>query len=44
MINDKIDLKSLDLIFNRMVKTIDESKNDIFTISEQSRRTFDEMK
>lgn len=44
MINDKIDLKSLDLIFNRMVKTIDESKNDIFTISEQSRRTFEEMK
>ncbi|WP_312753322.1 sensor histidine kinase [Rummeliibacillus suwonensis] len=44
MMNDKIDLKSLDLIFNRMVKTIDESKNDIFTISEQSRRTFEEMK
>lgn len=44
MLNDKIDLKSLDLIFNRMVKTIDESKNDIFTISEQSRRTFEEMK
>lgn len=44
MLNDKIDLESLDLIFNRMVKTIDESKNDIFTISEQSRRTFEEMK
>ncbi|MGX9133364.1 sensor histidine kinase [Rummeliibacillus sp. JY-2-4R] len=44
MANEKIDLKSLDLIFNRMVKTIDESKNDIFTISEQSRQNFDEMK
>jgi len=44
MLNDKVDLKSLDLIFDRMVKTIDESKNDIFTISEQSRRTFEEMK
>ena len=44
MINDKIDVKSLDLVFNRMVKMIDESKNDIFTISEQSRRTFEEMK
>ncbi len=44
MANDKIDLKSLDEIFNRMVKTIDESKTDIFTISEQSRQTFDEMK
>lgn len=44
MLNDKIDVKSLDLVFNRMVKMIDESKNDIFTISEQSRRTFEEMK
>lgn len=44
MLNDKFDLESLDLIFNRMIKTIDESKNDIFTISEQSRKTFDEMK
>ncbi|MFE6166385.1 sensor histidine kinase [Viridibacillus arvi] len=44
MLGDKIDIKSLDLIFNRMVKTIDESKSDIFTISEQSRQTFEEMK
>ncbi|MFJ8261847.1 sensor histidine kinase [Rummeliibacillus sp. NPDC094406] len=44
MLNEKVDLKSLDLVFNRMVKMIDESKNDIFTISEQSRRTFEEMK
>lgn len=44
MAQDKFDIKSLDLVFNRMVKTIDESKHDIFTISEQSRRSFEEMK
>lgn len=44
MANDKFDIKSLDLVFNRMVKTIDESKHDIFTISEQSRSSFEEMK
>lgn len=44
MPKDKFDIKSLDLVFNRMVKTIDESKHDIFTISEQSRKTFEEMK
>lgn len=44
MAQDKFDIKSLDLVFNRMVKTIDESKTDIFTISEQSRSSFEDMK
>lgn len=42
--NDKIDIASLDVIFNRMIDTITNSKNDIFIISEQSRRSFEEMK
>lgn len=41
---NKIDIQALDKIFNRMVETIDSSKNDIFTISEQSRQSFEEMK
>lgn len=40
----KIDIQVLDKIFNSMVETIDSSKNDIFTISEQSRQSFEEMK
>ncbi|MCP1143726.1 sensor histidine kinase [Lysinibacillus endophyticus] len=41
--NDKVDIGSLDVIFNRMVETITNSKTDIFVISEQSRRSFEEM-
>lgn len=41
--NDQIDIASLDVIFNRMLETITNSKNDIFIISEQSRRSFEEM-
>ncbi|MFF2178517.1 sensor histidine kinase [Lysinibacillus sp. NPDC058147] len=42
--NDTFDLKSLDDIFNRMLETIMSSKDDIFIISEQSRRSFEDMK
>ena len=41
--NDHIDIASLDVIFNRMLETITNSKDDIFIISEQSRRNFEEM-
>lgn len=42
--NEPIDIKALDTIFNSMVRTMDQSKNDIFIISEQSRQNFDQMK
>ena len=42
--NDIVDIKALDTIFNRMVQTMNQSKNDIFIISEQSRQSFEEMK
>ena len=41
--NEKVDIGSLDVIFNRMIETITNSKKDIFIISEQSRRSFEEM-
>ena len=41
--NDRIDIASLDVIFNRMLETITNSKDGIFIISEQSRRNFEEM-
>lgn len=41
--NDRIDVASLDVIFNRMLETITNSKDDIFIISEQSRRSFEQM-
>lgn len=41
--NEKFDIASLDVIFNRMLETITSSKDDIFIISEQSRRSFEEM-
>lgn len=41
--NETVDLSSLDVIFNRMLETITNSKDDIFVISEQSRRTFEDM-
>ncbi|MEK3935534.1 sensor histidine kinase [Sporosarcina sp. FSL W7-1349] len=37
------DIQTLDTIFNNMVRTMDQSKNDIFIISEQSRQSFEEM-
>ena len=43
MQNDRIDIASLDVIFNRMLETITNSKDDIFIISEQSRRSFEDM-
>lgn len=42
--NEKVDIGSLDVIFNRMIETITNSKNDIFVISEQSRNSFEELK
>lgn len=42
-LNDKLDIASLDVIFNRMLETITNSKDDIFIISEQSRRNFEDM-
>ncbi|WP_342473043.1 sensor histidine kinase [Metasolibacillus sp. FSL H7-0170] len=42
-LNEKFDIASLDVIFNRMLETIMSSKNDIFIISEQSQRNFEEM-
>ena len=40
---DNIDIAAIDLVFNRMVKTITSSKDDIFIISEKSRQSFEEM-
>lgn len=42
--NDSVDIASLDVIFNRMLETITNSKNDIFEISEQSRRHYEDLK
>ena len=43
--NEKvIDIQALDTIFNSMVRTMDQSKNDIFIISEQSRQSFEDIK
>lgn len=39
-----IDVTALDNIFTSMVRVMDQSKNDIFIISEQSRQSFEEMK
>ncbi|MHA6258282.1 sensor histidine kinase [Sporosarcina sp. CAU 1771] len=45
MVNEsKIDVHALDAIFNSIVRTMDQSKNDIFIISEQSRESFNELK
>ena len=44
MADDSVDVKALDTIFNSIIRTIDQSKSDIFIISEQSRKSFDEMK
>jgi len=39
-----IDIHKLESIFDNMVNMMDQSKNDIFTISEQSRQNYDEMR
>ena len=44
MSGNRVDIKSLDYIFSQMVDTMDQSKNDIFIISEQSRQSFEQMK
>lgn len=42
--NEKaIDIQQLEHIFDNMVDVMDQSKNDIFLISEQSRQSFEEM-
>lgn len=44
MKNEPIDTKALDTIFNSMVRTMEQSKDDIFIISEQSRQNFEQIK
>ncbi|WP_301109010.1 sensor histidine kinase [Sporosarcina sp.] len=42
--NEKaIDIQQMEKIFGNMVDVMDQSKNDIFLISEQSRKSFEEM-
>lgn len=43
MAENTIDIQKLENIFDNMVNVMDQSKNDIFTISEQSRQAFQEM-
>ncbi|MFS0688558.1 sensor histidine kinase [Sporosarcina sp. 179-K 8C2 HS] len=43
MAEKTVDIQDLERIFDNMVNVMDQSKNDIFTISEQSRQTFHEM-
>lgn len=42
--NEPIDVKTLDAIFNSMVRTMNQSKDDIYVISEQSRQSYEQMK
>ena len=44
MKENTIDIQTLETIFNSMVRAMDQSKNDIFIISEQSRQSFEDMK
>ncbi|WP_082295093.1 sensor histidine kinase [Sporosarcina ureilytica] len=44
MNNEPIDIKTLDAIFNSMVRTMNQSKNDIYVISEQSRQNYEQMR
>jgi len=41
--NNPVDIGGLDKIFSSMLHTMDQSKNDIFIISEQSRKSFEDM-
>ena len=43
MAEKTVDIQNLEKIFDNMVNVMDQSKNDIFTISEQSRQSFQEM-
>lgn len=43
MKENTIDIQTLETIFNSMVRVMDQSKNDIFIISEQSRKSFEDM-
>ena len=43
MAEKTVDIQNLEKIFSNMVSVMDQSKNDIFTISEQSRQSFQEM-
>lgn len=43
MAEKTMDIQNLEKIFDNMVNVMDQSKNDIFTISEQSRQAFQEM-
>jgi two-component system, NarL family, sensor histidine kinase DegS len=42
--DQRVDIKALDTIFSNMLRAMDQSKNDIFIISERSRKSFDDMK
>lgn len=45
MMKDKeIDLKALDIVFENMVQAMIQSKDDIYTISEQSREYYEQLK
>lgn len=44
MKDKRIDLKALDGIFENMVQTMNQSKDDIYTISEQSREYYEQLK
>jgi two-component system, NarL family, sensor histidine kinase DegS len=41
---NKIDGKALDSIFDHLIATMEQSKQEIFAISEQSRQSYEEMK
>lgn len=41
---DKVDIHALDAIFSSMVRSLDQSKSDIFIINEESRRQLEELK
>ncbi|MFD1204724.1 MULTISPECIES: histidine kinase [Sporosarcina] len=44
MAEKTIDIQKLENIFDNMVNVMDKSKNDIFTISEQSRQSYHDMR
>ncbi|WP_092054277.1 hypothetical protein [Bhargavaea ginsengi] len=41
---DKVDIHALDAIFSSMVRSLDQSKSDIFIINEESRRQLEELR
>ncbi len=43
MKENTVDIQALETIFDSMVRVMDQSKNDIFIISEQSRQSFEDM-